>query len=166
MKPKQGRNSSKLLKDQQSLEVYYEQVMRIILARQHPASGLIPASVAVTSHGDYRDAWVRDNVYSILAVWGLALSYRRLDDDQGRAYELEHATIKCMRGLLFAMMKQASKVELFKSTQHLLHSLHAKYNTATGDTVVADNAWGHLQVFFLIDPSWMQPQSFSSFSPK
>jgi len=23
-----------------------------------------------------RDAWVRDNVYSILAVWALALAYR------------------------------------------------------------------------------------------
>jgi phosphorylase kinase alpha/beta subunit len=68
----------------------------------------------------------RDNVYSILAVWGLALAYRRLDDDQGRAYELEHATIKCMRGLLFAMMRQAKKVETFKGTQALDQALHAK----------------------------------------
>ena len=43
----------------------------------------MPASVAVNSHGDYRDAWVRDNVYSILAVFGLSLAYRRLDDNQG-----------------------------------------------------------------------------------
>ncbi|KAJ3219851.1 hypothetical protein HDU67_009039 [Dinochytrium kinnereticum] len=60
--------------------------------------------------------------------------------------ELEHATIKCMRGLLFSMMRQAHKVELFKNTQHLEHSLHAKYNTATGDTVVGDREWGHLQI--------------------
>lgn len=26
-----------------------------------------------------------DNVYSIMAVYGLALAYRRVDDDQGRA---------------------------------------------------------------------------------
>jgi phosphorylase kinase alpha/beta subunit len=39
------------------LQEFYEDVVRIILTRQHPASGLIPASVAVTLHGDYRDAW-------------------------------------------------------------------------------------------------------------
>lgn len=60
--------------------------------------------------------------------------------------ELEHAVIKLMRGLLFAMMRQAPKVENFKKTQSLGHSLHAKYNTSTGDTVVGDFDWGHLQV--------------------
>ena len=71
------------------------------------------------------------------------------------------------------MMRQAHKVEAFKGTQALHQALHAKYfnsilwhlnpsnrynsilwhlnpsnryNTATGDTVVADNAWGHLQL--------------------
>jgi phosphorylase kinase alpha/beta subunit len=58
--------------------------------------------------------------------------------------ELEHATIKCMRGLLFAMMRQARKVEKFKHTHKVEDSLHAKYNTATGDTVIGDNQWGHL----------------------
>jgi hypothetical protein len=51
-----------------------------------------------------------------------------------------------MRGLLFAMMRQAAKVEQFKKTQSLEHSLHAKYDTNTGDTVVGDFEWGHLQV--------------------
>ncbi|KAI8907934.1 glycosyl hydrolases family 15-domain-containing protein [Gorgonomyces haynaldii] len=137
---------SKLAAKREQLDKYYKEVSTIILARQNPATGLIPASVAVTAHGDYRDAWVRDNVYSILAVWGLALAYRRLDDEEGRAYELEHATIKCMRGLLYCMMRQAPKVELFKNTQSLDHALHAKYNTANGDTVVGDRAWGHLQI--------------------
>jgi GH15 family glucan-1,4-alpha-glucosidase len=106
----------------------------------------MPASVAVNSHGDYRDAWVRDNVYSILAVFGLALAYRRLDDDSGRAYELEHAVVKLMRGLLFAMMRQAEKVELFKNHQSTDNALHAKYSTSTGGTVVGDKEWGHLQL--------------------
>ena len=128
------------------LEKYYHEVTHIITVKQNAASGLIPASVAKTAHGDYTDAWVRDNVYSILAVWGLGLAYRRLDDDQGRAYELEHATIKCMRGLLFAMMRQADKVEQFKSTQKKEHALHAKYSTINGETVVGDNDWGHLQI--------------------
>jgi phosphorylase kinase alpha/beta subunit len=130
----------------EQLNAYYQQVKAVILSRQHPVTGLLPASTAVNEHGDYRDAWVRDNVYSILAVWGLALAYRKLDNDEGRTYELEHSVIKVMRGLLFAMMQQAPKVEAFKKSQHPLDALHAKYNTATGDTVVADDAWGHLQL--------------------
>ncbi|KAF9199593.1 hypothetical protein BGZ49_010269 [Haplosporangium sp. Z 27] len=128
------------------LDHYYRCVNTVILNRQNPTTGLIPASTAVTSHGDYRDAWVRDNVYSIMAVFGLALAYRRVDDDEGRAYELEHAVIKLMRGLLFSMMRQVHKVEEFKKTQSLKDCLHAKYNTATGDTVVGDSEWGHLQI--------------------
>ncbi|KAF9946925.1 hypothetical protein BGZ72_011015 [Mortierella alpina] len=128
------------------LDHYYRCVNAVILNRQNPTTGLIPASVAVTTHGDYRDAWVRDNVYSIMAVFGLALAYRRVDDDEGRAYELEHAVVKLMRGLLFCMMRQAPKVEQFKTTQALNDCLHAKYNTATGDTVVGDSEWGHLQI--------------------
>jgi phosphorylase kinase alpha/beta subunit len=51
-----------------------------------------------------------------------------------------------MRGLLFAMMRQAHKVEQFKHTQSPLDGLHAKYNTTTGDIVVGDDEWGHLQI--------------------
>ncbi len=128
------------------LEHYYHQVKTIILSRQNPITGLLPASTAITEHGDYRDAWVRDNVYSILAVWGLGLAYRKVDEDKGRTYELEHSVIKLMRGLLFSMMRQAEKVEKFKHTQSPLDSLHAKYNTSTGDVVVGDDEWGHLQL--------------------
>lgn len=41
------------------LDYYYRAVNAVILNRQNPTTGLIPASVAVTIHGDYRDAWVR-----------------------------------------------------------------------------------------------------------
>lgn len=128
------------------LDGYYREISAIILARQNPLTGLLPASTAVNTHGNYTDAWVRDNVYSILAVWGLALSYRKIDDDQGQAYELEHSVIKLMRGLLFAMMRQAHKVEQFKETQDPLDALHAKYDLYTADTVVGDGEWGHLQL--------------------
>lgn len=128
------------------LEPYYQQINYIILSKQNPITGLLPASTAINTHGNYTDAWVRDNVYSILAVWGLFLAYRRLDNDNGKGYELEKSTVKLMRGLLNAMMRQASKVELFKETLQPLDALHAKYNAATGDTVVADSAWGHLQL--------------------
>jgi phosphorylase kinase alpha/beta subunit len=128
------------------LDEYYRQIKAIILTRQNPITGLLPASTAVNAHGDYTDAWVRDNVYSILAVWGLALAYRKIDDDRGRTFELEHSVVKLMRGLLFAMMRQAPKVETFKDTQSPLDALHAKYDTKTGDVVVGDDAWGHLQL--------------------
>ncbi len=128
------------------LDYYYEQIKTIILVRQNAISGLLPASTAITAHGDYTDAWVRDNVYSILAVWGLGLAYRKVDEDNGRTYELEHSVVKLMRGLLFAMMRQSEKVEQFKHTQSPLDALHAKYNTATGDIVVGDDEWGHLQL--------------------
>jgi phosphorylase kinase alpha/beta subunit len=131
---------------QTRLDYYYQQIKNVILKRQNPITGLLPASTAVTAHGDYTDAWVRDNVYSILAVWGLGLAYRKIDSDRGRTFELEHSTVKLMRGLLFAMMQQSSKVESFKNTQLPLDALHAKYNTQTGSIVVGDDEWGHLQL--------------------
>jgi len=128
------------------LDGYYREIKAVILSRQNPLTGLLPASTAVNTHGNYTDAWVRDNVYSILAVWGLALAYRRLDTDNGRGYELEQSVVKLMRGLLFAMMRQSHKVEKFKQTQDLLDALHAKYDLSTADTVVGDDEWGHLQL--------------------
>ncbi|MBF6057868.1 glycoside hydrolase family 15 protein [Thiomicrorhabdus heinhorstiae] len=129
-----------------TLDRYYQQVSDIILARQNPITGLLPASTAITAHGDYTDAWVRDNVYSILAAWGLGLAYRKVDDTKGRAVLLEQSVVKLMRGLLIAMMKQSHKVEAFKYTQDPLDALHAKYATGSGDPVVGDDEWGHLQL--------------------
>jgi len=131
---------------QSRLDSYYQEVSAVILARQNAITGLLPASTAINAHGDYTDAWVRDNVYSILAVWGLALAYRKLDSDRGRTYELEQSVVKLMRGLLFAMMQQCSKVEKFKVTQSPLDALHAKYSTTRAVTVVGDDQWGHLQL--------------------
>ncbi|MFZ5536211.1 MAG: glycoside hydrolase family 15 protein [Pseudomonadota bacterium] len=128
------------------LRGYDAEIERIILARQHPVTGLLPASTAVTAHGDYTDAWVRDNVYSILAAWGQALAYRRAALEPARTYALEQSVVKLMRGLLFAMMRQAHKVERFKHSQDPLDALHAKYDTRTGGEVVGDEAWGHLQL--------------------
>lgn len=45
-----------------------------------------------------------------------------------------------------AMMQQKDKVEKFKSTQNPLDSLHAKYSSSTGQAVVRDDEWGHLQI--------------------
>lgn len=51
-----------------------------------------------------------------------------------------------MRGLLSAMMQQKDKVEKFKSTQNPCDSLHAKFSSSTGQAVVKDHEWGHLQI--------------------
>ena len=122
-------------------------IERVVLSRQHPVTGLLPASTAHTVHGNYGDAWVRDCVYSIQCVWGLALAHRRHHGHSTpRSWELEQRVLALMRGLLNAMMRQAHKVERFKRTLDPLDALHAKYDTASGETVVPDNAWGHLQL--------------------
>ena len=120
----------------------------MVLDRQDPISGLLPASTAHTNYGDYGDAWVRDCVYSIHCVWGLALAHRRRRGAQsGHAWELEQRVLALMRGLLRAMLRtEAAKVERFKSSLDLLDALHAKYDSSSGDPVVADDAWGHLQI--------------------
>jgi len=129
------------------LERLDEAIERVVLQRQHPITGLLPASTAHTVHGNYGDAWVRDCVYSIQCVWGLALAHRRLNDGTTpRSWELEQRVLALMRGLLTAMLRQAAKVERFKQSLDPLDALHAKYDTASGDTVVPDDGWGHLQL--------------------
>ena len=111
-----------------------------------PISGLLPASTAHTIHGNYGDAWVRDCVYSVQCVWALSLAIRRHRGAQdSRAWELEQRVIALMRGLMRAMLRQAEKVERFKHSLDPLDALHAKYDSA-GHPVVADDAWGHLQL--------------------
>ncbi|QJE71936.1 glycosyl hydrolase family 15 [Aerophototrophica crusticola] len=129
-----------------ALDRLHDHVAKVILSRQHPVTGLLPASTAVTVHGNYTHAWVRDNVYSIIGPWALALAYRRRGDSAARARLLEQSVVKTMRGLLQAMMKQAAKVERFKHTQDPLDSLHAIYSASTGEAVAPDDGWGHLQV--------------------
>lgn len=127
------------------LEQLYQEVKTVILSRQNPVTGLLPASTAVNTHGDYTDAWVRDNVYSIVAPWALSIALAR-NGDVEKHDEMAQATIKLMRGLLQSMMHQSNKVEKFKVTVDPKDSLHAKYSTLTGLPVVADDAWGHLQI--------------------
>ncbi|OWK60620.1 phosphorylase b kinase regulatory subunit alpha, skeletal muscle isoform [Lonchura striata] len=125
------------------LDGYGRLVQQTILRHQDAVTGLLPASA------DHRDAWVRDNVYSILAVWGLGLAYRKnadRDEDKAKAYELEQSVVKLMQGLLQCMMRQVDKVEAFKYSQSTRDCLHAKYNTHTCATVVGDHEWGHLQM--------------------
>ncbi|XP_017295735.1 phosphorylase b kinase regulatory subunit alpha, skeletal muscle isoform isoform X2 [Kryptolebias marmoratus] len=125
------------------LDNYARVVQQTILQHQDPVTGLLPGST------DQPDAWVRDNVYSIVSVWALSLAYRKnadRDEDKAKAYELEQSVVKLMRGLLQCIMRQVDKVEKFKYSRSTSDSLHAKYNTKTCATVVGDDQWGHLQV--------------------
>uniref|UniRef100_A0A671KTV3 Phosphorylase b kinase regulatory subunit n=1 Tax=Sinocyclocheilus anshuiensis TaxID=1608454 RepID=A0A671KTV3_9TELE len=125
------------------LDNYARIVNQTILRHQDPVTGLLPASQ------EQPDAWVRDNVYSILSVWALSLAYRKnadRDEDKAKAYELEQSVVKLMRGILQCIMRQMDKVEKFKYSKSTLDSLHAKYNTQTCATVVGDREWGHLQL--------------------
>ncbi|XP_018404191.1 PREDICTED: probable phosphorylase b kinase regulatory subunit alpha isoform X2 [Cyphomyrmex costatus] len=125
------------------LDYYQRIVHKIIMNYQNPVTGLFPASP------DNDHAWIRDNVYCILAVWGLSMAYKKIadaDEDRAKTYELEQSCVKLMRGLLMAMMQQKEKVEKFKSTQNPHDALHAKYSSTNGQTVVGDTEWGHLQI--------------------
>ncbi|XP_029164862.1 probable phosphorylase b kinase regulatory subunit alpha isoform X2 [Nylanderia fulva] len=125
------------------LDYYQRIVHKIIMNYQNPVTGLFPASP------DNEHAWIRDNVYCILAVWGLSMAYKKIadaDEDRAKTYELEQSCVKLMRGLLMAMMQQKEKVEKFKSSQNPHDALHAKYSSVSGQTVVGDTEWGHLQI--------------------
>jgi len=128
------------------LDYYHNLVYKTILTYQDPVTGMLPAN---QSGGTLLHAWVRDNVYSVTSVWALAMAYRKtadLDEDRAKTYQLEQATVKCMRGLLMAMMGQREKVERFKKSYSAADALHAKYSSTTGQPVVGDEEWGHLQM--------------------
>lgn len=127
---------SKILyeKAKAKLDLHYSAVKRLLVAHQSPTTGLF-------SCGDI--AHVRDSVYCAAALWALGLAYRRIDDDGGRGCELEYSAVKCMRGILTCYMRQASKVEKFKSTQTRENAIHCMYHFWTGDMI--DGAYPHLQ---------------------
>lgn len=73
-----------------TLDDYYHIVSKTILCNQNPLTGLFSAGK------DTDHAWVRDNVYAIMAVWGLSLSYKKhLDQMENwtKCYELEQVMI-------------------------------------------------------------------------
>lgn len=80
-------------------------------------SGLLPAYLignGVQADDAFKDhAWVRDNVYGVLAIWGMALAYRRRGDgewDRLRAHELEQVRRGC--GLCVIEASNSIRVQL------------------------------------------------------
>lgn len=92
-------------------------------------------------------------IYFVCTIIHINLSYsilrRRIDDDRGKSYELGQSAIKCMRGILECWMKQSSRVELFKRNQSNRFALHCKFHLNTGDEILQDTEYHHLQVNFL-----------------
>lgn len=65
-----------------------------VILLQNPVTGLLPAFLFEDGTAGWAEnhAWVRDNVYSVLAVWGVAIVYRRgaeSEEDREKAYNLE-----------------------------------------------------------------------------
>ena len=102
---------------------------------QHPITGLLPASLFEgkfdTNSIHFRDAWVRDNVYSSLAIWGLSLAYKKnsdADEDRARVYELEQ--VKMIHLLIFQFHVHKISLHCWKNNLKSLNSLNeSSYET-------------------------------------
>ena len=80
------------------LDLFASLVQKTLLVYQDPITGLYKSSDGYGSH-----AWVRDNLYTVQAVWALALAYRKnadLDEDRAKCYEYTASAVKTMRALL------------------------------------------------------------------
>ncbi|CAG9098416.1 hypothetical protein JYU34_002377 [Plutella xylostella] len=123
------------------LDIYYAIVKRQLLRHQSPITGLFPVLSS-----DLHIGSVRDSIYCAAAVWGLYQAYRRIDDDRGKSHELGQSTVKCMRGILECWVKQSARVEAFKTRQSAAHALHVKFHLTTGEPVLTDEQYHHLQI--------------------
>lgn len=117
-------------------------VKRQLLQNQSPVTGLFPriSSDSIESH-------IRDTLYCACAIWSLYQAYtKRIDDDNGKAYELGQSVVKCLRGVLFVWMRQSrDKMEMFKTNQSPAHAIHSKFNLHTG-LPLDDPNYDHLQI--------------------
>ncbi|XP_065092048.1 probable phosphorylase b kinase regulatory subunit beta isoform X2 [Ochlerotatus camptorhynchus] len=123
------------------LDIYYGIVKRQLLQFQSPITGLFPVLSTDREVGS-----VRDSVYCAAAIWSLYQAYRRIDDDRGKSYELGQSAVKCMRGILECWIKQAHRVEKFKSRQCAVNALHCKFHLDMGEEIYSDEKYNHLQI--------------------
>ncbi|XP_055637325.1 probable phosphorylase b kinase regulatory subunit beta isoform X2 [Toxorhynchites rutilus septentrionalis] len=123
------------------LDIYYGIVKRQLLQFQSPITGLFPVLSTDREVGS-----IRDSVYCAASIWSLYQAYRRIDDDRGKSYELGQSAVKCMRGILECWIKQADRVEKFKSRQCAVNALHCKFHLHTGEEIYSDDRYNHLQI--------------------
>lgn len=113
---------------------------RQILNNQSAITGLFPCNSAEKSN-----ASIKASLWAASAVHALYLAYsKRVDNDQGRAHDLGQSVVKCMRGILFAWMRQSERVESFKANQCPKHALHLKFDLHSG--LANDFEYPHLQI--------------------
>uniref|UniRef100_A0A5S6QRG4 Phosphorylase b kinase regulatory subunit n=1 Tax=Trichuris muris TaxID=70415 RepID=A0A5S6QRG4_TRIMR len=123
------------------LDFYYNMVSHQLLRYQSSTSGLFPRLSS-----DNKVGYVRDSVYCAMACWALSMAYKKLNDDQGRFYELKQTAVKTMRGILLCWMRQADELEMFKTAQTPSHALHSKFDLFTGEPLTDCPSYGHLQL--------------------
>lgn len=88
---------------------------------------------------------MRDTIYCALAVWSLRQCYSKVDDDKGRTHYLAQVAVKAMRGILFAWMRQAHRLEQYKTSPLKENALHCKFDLKTANEV-DDKHFGNLQL--------------------
>ncbi|CAI2725090.1 unnamed protein product [Schistosoma spindalis] len=120
----------------EKLDFYYRVVKNQILRFQHPISGLFPLMPMNTK---CRYSHVRDSVYCATVVWALHQCFARINDDEGRHYELGQSAVKCMRSILMGWMQQSARLEYFKRVQNLDTCLHSRLDYETGEPIYDDN---------------------------
>ncbi|KAL1227892.1 putative phosphorylase b kinase regulatory subunit beta [Trichinella spiralis] len=134
-------SASEKVAAQQQLDYYYAVVKKQILQFQSYTTGLYPRYSTENNVG-----YVRDSLYCAMTCWALSRGYLRLNDDQGRYYELGQAAVKTMRGILLCWMRQSDKIENFKRVHSATYALHSKFNLLTGEAVEGTEKYGHLQI--------------------
>ncbi|XP_019849301.1 PREDICTED: phosphorylase b kinase regulatory subunit beta-like [Amphimedon queenslandica] len=138
-----ARSSDSLKREEkplfEKLDQYYLEIQNILCKYQSHTLGLFP-------RGSSRHARVKDNVYCSMALWALSRAYSHIGYDEGRVFELQQSAVKCMRGILFCYMRQANKLESFKKDRTKQNALHSRFDCTTGNLVMDDNSWGHLQI--------------------
>ncbi|CAL4066647.1 unnamed protein product, partial [Meganyctiphanes norvegica] len=122
------------------LDYYYGIIKRQLLQYQSVTLGLFP-----DCSQEKVEAGVRTSVYCAAAVWSLFQSYRRIDDDRGKAYELGQSCVKCMRGILFCWMRQTENLGKFMNGQDVKNALHSKFDLLTGEEIATHEEYNHLQ---------------------
>ena len=94
---------------------------------QNVITGLYPSNSAEKNVGS-----IRDTLYCSMATWALRQAYMKIDNDQGKSYELAGSTIKALQGILSCWMRQCDRLENFKIKQCPEHALHVKFDLSTG----------------------------------
>lgn len=124
------------------LDSHYRIISDQLIKYQSLTTGLFP----IFSNGQESTiGHVNDTLLCTIAIWSLRQCYSKVDTDQGRTYHLGQIAVKAMRGILFCWMKQADKLEKFKTDPFPKNALHSKFNITTGQEI-EDVNYGHLQI--------------------